>query len=176
MDMPITNTDIYFKIENDLQNCLQFINDGTTPCNPSSGWQWAAETSTKLTVSGLGRINGWAWMKQQHDWGGQVGAEGTVDSVKAGMVLSWGYLVALASKSQDSFAIDVSGVEVAWASRLHNSAVALNSPWSSGDGVCTNCRSKMYDVKLAGMWNDRADGPDMNAQGSVAQYSYIQAK
>ena len=89
------------------------------------------------------------------------------------------YLLSLASASSssaDGMAIDVSGVEIAWGSRLGVSGLSLNSYFST-DVDESSHSVKTYDLKTAGMWNDQADGGgDIMGQGSYTAYSYIHSK
>ena len=86
-------------------------------------------TDAQVTVSGLGRINGWETMKQQRDENirmsdGEQGDIGTLqtsedfsDWQSIGYWYMYSIFLSLASTSSDMWSIDVSGVETAWGSR-----------------------------------------------------------
>ena len=82
-------------------------------------------------------------------------------------------LLSLASTSPDEFAIDISGIEVAWGSKLGISPVQLNSPFASDIYSQTFSHpAKLYDFKFVGNWIEGSDGPDMMGRGSSSSFTY----
>merc|ERR1712176_748086 len=69
------------------------------------------------------------------------------------------------------FAIDVSGIEVAWGSKFGYSPVQLNVV----DDETHNYPTKVFDFKYVGNWNDQADSIDLMAEGSYTDFTYTQS-
>ena len=125
--LPISNQEVRFNISGG--DCAQFLKDGVTSCQVDKAWLAYTPTDAQITVSGLGRINGWETMKQQRDDNIRMsdGEQGDIDTLQTSSDFSdWesiGYwyiysrFLSLASTSSDMWSIDVSGVETAWGSR-----------------------------------------------------------
>lgn len=75
-----------------------------------------------------------------------------ITSIEHVYVVLWGQLLTFATyyEGTDYFAMDVSGVEVAWGSSLTYGTVAFNSDWSTGDDPVWG-PSKLWDVKVRRM-------------------------
>jgi len=66
--LPINNYEVRFNIsDGSIENCVQFLKDGSSTCEVDSATLASYPTDAKLTVSGLGRINGWFAMKWQFE-------------------------------------------------------------------------------------------------------------
>ncbi|KAL7549157.1 LOW QUALITY PROTEIN: hypothetical protein ACHAWF_012429, partial [Thalassiosira exigua] len=188
MNIPINNNEIRFEISVGSWNgCKKFLEDRSSSCQVDKGWIASYPTTTKITVSGLGRVNGWNAMKWQVENNIRLdgGSSGDLYTVSTGSDFSWwqtigewyifAHLISLASTSLgigDNVAIDVSGVEVAWGSKLGWAPVSLNSPWPS-DLDTSSHPVKLYDLKEVGMWNGQSDGPDIMGKGSYSFYLYL---
>jgi len=126
--LPISNMEIRFNISGG-GDCAQFLKDGVTSCQVDKAWLAYTPTDAQITVSGLGRINGWETMKQQRDQNIRMsdGEQGDIDTLQTpedfsdwqsiGYWYIYSIFLSLASSSSDMWSIDVSGVETAWGSR-----------------------------------------------------------
>ena len=68
--LPINNNEVRFDISGDMGNwdsCNQWLQDGVSFCKVDKGWVSSYHTNAKITVSGLGRVNGWYTMNKQRD-------------------------------------------------------------------------------------------------------------
>jgi len=144
-----------------------------------SDYKKVGETySEKITVSGLGRINGFGSLSYPDQYtdkydlnnslfrtsgGGINGSTNMVgDPEKFASFIMGANLLSVASNVASSdrsaksgfctgneFAIDISGVAIAWGSRLGQGIVNLNSNFFQSDDTANFC-TKMYDVKNVG--------------------------
>ena len=69
LNLPINNNLIRFKISSGTGNfnsCSNFVQDGVSECKVDSATIGSYQpTTAKITVSGLGRINGWNALNEQ---------------------------------------------------------------------------------------------------------------
>mmetsp|Transcript_71127 Transcript_71127/g.179608 ORF Transcript_71127/g.179608 Transcript_71127/m.179608 type:complete len:882 (-) Transcript_71127:61-2706(-) len=81
----------------------------------------------------------------------------------------------------NSYAIDVSGIQVAWGAHRGAGATQLNSHFTAGIASpgapafldSNNLCSKIFDVKVVGNWVDASDGPENLGQYSLTSHSYL---
>lgn len=177
--LPISNMEVRFRISGG--DCAQFLKDGVTSCQVDKSWLAYTPTDVQITVSGLGRINGWETMQQQRDDNIRMsdGEQGDIDTLLTSEDFSdWqsiGYwymfslFLSLASSSSDMWSIDVSGVETAWGSRQGKSSIQLNNHFFTN----YNTPVKLFDFKQAGFWNKQSDGVDIMGTASYSSYNYL---
>jgi len=68
LNMPINNIQLRFQIAaGSTEACKDYINGGQSTCMINKLYRTAEGTEAKVTVSGLGRINGWNAMKTQRE-------------------------------------------------------------------------------------------------------------
>jgi len=195
LNLPINNNLIRFKISDDDGNsdsCLKFVQDGVSECKVDStsvgSYQTKGNepkpTTAKIVVSGLGRIDGWNALNSQKengfrqidDWDFVAGVDVNIWKDNAEWYLN-ALLLSLASTSsstaQSGFAIDISGIEVAWGSKIGRSPVQLNSLFASDVYAQTSSHpAKLHDFKFVGNWLDGSDGPDIMGDGSYSAFTY----
>lgn len=200
LNLPINNLQVRFKINGAAGNfdgCSAFAanpNSGAS-CFVDSAYTTYETTKAKISVSGLGRIVGWNAMKTQYYNGWDNFPAGDVQTYSN--IYDWtekarfqidANLLALSSINQsgdytdlsncwgggqNNYAIDVSGVQVAWGSRLGQSPIQLNSYFNGESEDTSKYCAKMHDLKYVGNWNDQADGPDIIGGGSLASFNYL---
>jgi len=184
-------------IPGNIDNCINFAKDQTTSCIVTSFDRRVDTYHNTIQVSGLGRILGFESLKypQQFNdgWGdfrdsGGVSSGGTnmEEVLGLGLFLVNANLLTVSSIGgtdrstidafcgDDDYAIDVSGVELTWGSKLGQGHVQLNSFFAnefSGSETGNHC-VKMFDVKDVGNWVDQADGVDIMGKGSGTFYLY----
>lgn len=142
-----------------------------------------------ITINGFGRINGREMMRKfffqdstDSLWAnpdsGFTNAYGNmvdtfVSVADAESHTRWRLmsgLVELSSAGAGPFAIDMSGVAVAWGGKRGDGTVRLQFPRVALDGghsvEDSNKPARMFDVKTPGTWVGASDGPRVTADGS----------
>lgn len=198
--MPINNNYIEFRITNadgNLDDCRAFVSNQGSVCRVDSAKIGRYLPTHRITVTGLGRIDGWDALRDQNVNGYEfpdyrllipgininaVGADGYSAKENAEWYIN-ALLLSLSSEhwvSYPDYSIGVSGIEVAWGSSLGpnlspvqlNSRFALNRlSWEPDDGR-TRPPVRLYDFKLVGNWIGGSDGPDIMGKSSVSTFTY----
>jgi hypothetical protein len=184
LNIPINNLLLRYPIVPDsiapgnVANCITFVTDQTIPCLVNDYISGGETYSNKITISGLGRINGFGSLSYpvqytdryeannslfRNTGGGIDGSTNMVGDpeqfasfIMSANLLSVASNVASADQSaktgfctSNRFAIDISGVAIAWGSRLGQGMVNVNSAFFQSDDTSNFC-TKMYDVKNVG--------------------------
>jgi hypothetical protein len=156
---------------------------------------WAADGYGPITVRGYGRVNGQMMMRNMMFKGKPVwedpgngilngyGAvvDGFATVADAEPHTRWRIqsgLVELSTAATSSrFAVDVSGISVAWGPKRGDGAVRLQFPRVPLDGgksvATSNVAAKLYDVKTPGTWVGASDGPRVTADTSWVGFCYL---
>eukprot|EP01052_Picozoa_sp_SAG31_P025990 SAG31_NODE_2320_length_5943_cov_2.466975_4_plen_511_part_00 len=157
----------------------------------------------RIVVSGFGRINGQLMQKaflfqNQTVWGGNMGPGGGILNGYGNAVAKFKTLAsaeshtrwrvmsgllelsssAVAQPSTGLYAVDVSGVTVAWGAKRGDGCIRLQFPRVPLDGLNqvsdSNQAARLYDIKTPGTWVGASDGPRVTADGSYVAFSFNQ--